>query len=340
MIAVPVDIAQIERQLRAHWEQGGESVSRACLFNLVVWCESDADRERATVMIGELTARHPCRAIVLLAGPGQAPLSASLDAHCRLAGGGRKQVCCEQITVRAGGRSVAQLAPTALALLEGDLPTVLWWRGDFLEQPSHFERLRGIAGRIVFDTSAWPGAERQLKRLRDTIVKLPTRTFGDLNWTRLTLWRKLTADCFDEVHFRSMLRHIQCVLVRHGGGPGARVRALLYAGWLATRLGWTAECARECIRVEECEGEDVAEIGIESVELLSGDASAVIRKDFHGHTAHAVVMMPHLCGVPRRQAFVPLTEMALMAQEFDHVAPHKGYEHALALAASLAQKSL
>jgi glucose-6-phosphate dehydrogenase assembly protein OpcA len=168
------------------------------------------------------------------------------------------------------------------------------------------------------------------------IAKRPARTFDDLSWTRLTLWRKLTADCFDEIQVRSMLKHIQCVLVRHGGGPGARVRALLYTGWLATRLGWTADCARECIRVEECEGEDVAQIGLESVELLSGDASAMIQKDFGGHTAQAVVTMPHLCSVPRRQAFVPLTEASLMAQEFDHVAPHTAYERALALAVALA----
>jgi glucose-6-phosphate dehydrogenase assembly protein OpcA len=334
MTAAAVDIAQVERQLSALWKEGGDAVSRACLFNLVVWCESETDAGRATATVGELTGRHPCRAIVLLAASGDAPLTASISAHCRRAGGG-KQVCSEQITVRAGGSSVAQLAPTVFSLLEGDLPTVLWWRGNFLEQPAQFERLRDVAGRIVFDTSAWPGAERQLKRLHQMIATTPGRMFDDLSWTRLTLWRKLTADCFDDAQVRPMLKRIQCVLVRHGGGAGARVRALLYAGWLATRLGWTTDRARVCVRVEECAGEDVSEIGIESVELLSGEGSALIRKDFGGHTAQAVVTMPQLCSRPRRQAFAPLTETELMAQEFDHVAPHTGYERALALAGAV-----
>jgi len=334
-----VDVAQIERQLRALWQRGGETISRACLFNFVVWCGSETDAERATAVISELTGRHPCRAIVLVAEPERADsrLTASLKAHCRLADGGRKQVCCEQITLGAAAAAVSQLAPTVLSLLEGDLPTVLWWRGNFLEQLSAFERMRAVADRVLFDTSAWPQAHRQLQRLHQTIREPPPPLYADLSWTRLALWRKLIADCFDEPPFRAMLAQVERVVVRHGGGPGARVRALLYAGWLAARLGWTADGARDRVRVEPCEGDDVAAIGIESVELRAGDASALVRKDLGESVAQAVVSMPQMCSLPRRQAFAPMTETALLSQQLDQVAPHTAYERALQLAVALEQ---
>ncbi|MBM3859622.1 MAG: hypothetical protein FJ395_08230 [Verrucomicrobia bacterium] len=332
--AMPVDVAQIERQLRALWQQGGETVSRACLFNLVVWCESEDDAERATAIVGELTGRHPCRAIVLVAEPGRAEplLAAALNAHCRLAGGGRKQICCEQITIRAAGASVSQLAPTVLSLLEGDLPAVLWWRGNFLERAVHWERLRAVADRLIFDTATWPAAERWLPALASEIARSTSPLYADLNWARLTLWRKLTADCFDNPSFHDVPARIRRVSVAHGHSAGGRLRAMLYAGWVAARLGWPPEQARKRVTVQERTGDDVAEVGIESVELAAGDAVARLHKDFAANTATAEVTMAHVCGMRCQQAFAPLNEAALMSQELDHVAPHGGYERALALA--------
>src|SRR5436190_22593522 len=109
-----VDVARVERQLRELWQLAAESengqITRASLFNLVAYTETDAARDHATEVISTLTSRHPCRAIVLQAQPGADELSASITAHCHLAGGGHKQVCCEQISINASGNSVAQLA--------------------------------------------------------------------------------------------------------------------------------------------------------------------------------------------------------------------------------------
>ena len=339
--AAPVDVAQIERQLRALWQQGGQTVSRACLFNLVVWCESETDRDRAGATIGELTSRHPCRAIVLFAEPvrAESSLDASIAAHCHLAGGGRKQVCCEQISLHAGGAAVSQLAPTVLSLLEGDLPTVLWWRGNFLDRADQFARMRGVADRIVFDSAQWPEPECWLAMLAAEVHEPVACLFADLSWTRLTLWRKLTADCFDEPAIRAVLPQLRRVTVSHGDGAGARMRALLYAGWVAMELGWPPKIAMERVMFRKCSGHDVADVGIESVELEADGALVRLQKNFAEHTATAVATLPELCSLPRKQAFAPLTEAMLMSQEFDHVAPHATYARALMLAATLAQTS-
>ena len=47
--------------------------------------------------------------MVLLSQPEVATneIGASITAHCHLAGGGGKQVCCEQISIHASGKNVA-----------------------------------------------------------------------------------------------------------------------------------------------------------------------------------------------------------------------------------------
>src|SRR5216684_1961487 len=86
-VETAVDVAQIERQLHELWQLAAESendpsqrqITRACLFNFVVLCESEAETAHAAEVISTLTNHHPCRAIVLSAAPDalQSELSAS-----------------------------------------------------------------------------------------------------------------------------------------------------------------------------------------------------------------------------------------------------------------------
>jgi hypothetical protein len=58
----------------------------------------------------------------------------------------------------------------------------------------------------------------------------------DLAWLRSTPWRERVAATFDPPQWRGELRRISGVTVRHG--PESAVAALLFCGWLASRLGW------------------------------------------------------------------------------------------------------
>jgi glucose-6-phosphate dehydrogenase assembly protein OpcA len=325
MNATAVDIPRIEQQLREMWRPaaGTDNVTRASRFTLIVWCETEEDRDRATATLAGLTSRHPCRAIVLLAEPQLTGdgIAAAISAQCHLTGGGRKQICCEQIFLHATGTGTAHLAPTVLSLLESDLPAVLWWRGDFLRQPESFRRLADVADRILFDSSSWPDAENALPSLA---AALPARVVADLSWTRLTWWRRLTADCFDEPPFLALLPQIETATILHGSGPGARLRALLYAGWLASHLGWSVEQAMDRVWVAPLPGEDVAGVGIQSVELTAAGALVRLEKDFDEHTARAIMTRPEACGLPRTMAFAPWTEESLLSAELDHAGHHAG----------------
>lgn len=338
-VETAVDVAAIERQLHELWQLAAESecgqITRACLFNLVAYCETDAARDHATEVISELTSRHPCRAIVLLAKPDElvSELSAAITAHCHLAGGGRKQVCCEQISIEAAGASVEHLASAVLPLLESDLPTVVWWQGNFLLRPAAFTRLGAVADRILFDTSRWDKPLESLAALAKTMEAMPRTNFADLSWTRLGLWRKLAAEMFDEPSCRSELAWLKSAEVVHGCGPGAGLRALLYASWVAAQLSWSPADAKKRIRLEAREDRDATPVGILSVTLRSDRATFTIRKNYGESTAVASVEMPDICGLPRKRAFWPTDDASLLSQELDHSQRHTVYERALAMAA-------
>ncbi len=341
-----VDVAQIERQLHELWRLAGESsetkssqqqITRACLFNFIVVCGTDAERDHATETISTLTMRHPCRAIVLLAQPAAKPmeLSAAISAHCHLAGGERKQVCCEQIAIRASGAVVEKLKPVVLPLLESDLPVVIWWQGDFLQQVELFRRLADVADRIIYDTSSWIDPNAQLGALAGVISEHRDCSFVDLSWTRLGLWRQIAAEFFDEPHCRAELNRIRAVEIEHGRGPGAGVRAGLLGAWVAAQLNWSAADTTAMLHFTERDDTDTTAVGIISFVIKTDAAMFSVRKNHGEHTATATVKMPKMCGLPRKRAFRPTDDASLLSEEFDHAVRHAVYERALIMASRL-----
>jgi glucose-6-phosphate dehydrogenase assembly protein OpcA len=344
-VETAVDVAEIERQLHELWQLAAESqkdpsqrqITRACLFNFVAFCGTDEELNHATETISILTSRHPCRAIVLLvqSNESSAELSASISAHCHLAGGGRKQVCCEQISIRASGEKSGQVASAVLPLLESDLPTVIWWPGNFMARPGSFQQLAAVADRLIYDTSTWEAPELFLSALARVAVDHPHCQFADLSWTRLGFWRKLTAECFDDPQCRGFLERIQSVEIACGTRPGGRLRGLLYGGWLAAQLKWTPQDAASRIHLRHRKGRDATTTGLLSVELKTNDSTVCIRKNCGELTASAQVTMPDVCGLPRKRAFWPTDDASLLSQELDHPAPDPVYQWALAMAAAL-----
>jgi glucose-6-phosphate dehydrogenase assembly protein OpcA len=58
----------------------------------------------------------------------------------------------------------------------------------------------------------------------------------DLAWLRSTPWRERVCSAFDPPRARAALREFSAVTVRHE--PRSRMAALLFVGWLASRLEW------------------------------------------------------------------------------------------------------
>ncbi len=248
-----VDVRNIERELTQLWKSaaepssGGQAVTRACTLNLVACAPDSRTAERTTETIVGLTRSYPNRAILIIndADTTETRLETWVQANCQMIAPGLPQVCGEQISINASGGAVGQTPSLALSLIVPDLPTVLWCTDSAPFDNALFRRLRTMVDRVIIDTARFKQPERDLIQVCEMYQGKsdnPIRyTISDLNWTRLTPWRELTAQFFDSRVLLPHLYRLDNVVIEYEHDPDQarnRVQALLLAGWLASRLGW------------------------------------------------------------------------------------------------------
>jgi glucose-6-phosphate dehydrogenase assembly protein OpcA len=129
------------------------------------------------------------------------------------------------MTLKRAGSLLAALSlpelPTVVLSLAGAPPILA-------------DALAPMADRFIVDTRTTPLA-------RVASIAASARGYlADLGWIESFPWRELTARFFDDPTTRPMLTAISRVEIRHGWrADGATATdARLYAGWLASRLGW------------------------------------------------------------------------------------------------------
>jgi glucose-6-phosphate dehydrogenase assembly protein OpcA len=229
-----VPVTSIEQQLSHIWSEAG--ATRAATFNLIIY------RPAAPVggldeVVGVVTAQNPCRAIVLFPSE-QEGLSAQVGAYCPALGGKGASVCCEYITLQVGTNApLGQLQSLLLSLLIPDLPVVLWWDAPIKVEDPLFKGLEDLSERLVFDSAQLENPLQELPPLVDRIHAGSSRIFSDLNWSRLTPWRELTAQAFDDPTTRKALFGLNRIDLQYG--KQFENEAWLYLVWLTTRLNWT-----------------------------------------------------------------------------------------------------
>lgn len=246
-----VKISDLEKEISALWRslaeksEGEEAVTRATALTLLVYVESEEAAQEVGNLVAALTEQNPCRAVVMIAQPGAQPAGfrASISAHCHLPSSGRKQVCCEQITVTARGDALRDLDHVVLPLTVSGLPVYLWWRTERFDPPRSFGQILRIASHIIVDSARFSDPELNLAGLGKRIEELSDHaSFLDLNWARITPWRELIAQCFDGSEAREYLDRLTRVRIEYEAESPRRAaqgaQALLLTGWLAARLKW------------------------------------------------------------------------------------------------------
>src|SRR6185436_14056269 len=114
-----INVSAIERELTALWQQASQDensgVIRSSMLNLIVYAPSSSDLEKLDEAMIDITAAHPCRAIVLVVDnkDEKSMLSAQVTSRCTLPTASTKQVCCEQVTITASGEHVDE-APSVV----------------------------------------------------------------------------------------------------------------------------------------------------------------------------------------------------------------------------------
>lgn len=241
------ELARLRRARSAHATEQGHTVARASVLNLVVHATREVHARRSAGTIRELAQRHPSRAIVVHADRDHTPgVEAALSMRCRLpAADVARQVCYEQILIRARGDSDERLASAIIPLLLPDLPVFLWWTGTPPLDARQFDDLLALADRLIVDSADVSRPAITLPQI-SRICESGRGRYGvtDFNWTRITAWREMVAAFFDIALWRRDLANV--IGVRIGFAVDADGRdihpsqALLLLGWLASRLGWRA----------------------------------------------------------------------------------------------------
>ncbi|MEK6663212.1 MAG: glucose-6-phosphate dehydrogenase assembly protein OpcA [Pseudomonadota bacterium] len=241
-----VSVARIQDELDGLWESlyqnlsDGKAVTRACMSNLIIYCDDDEQSREIEQAIPAIVQVHPARVIVLtgLGKTGEPGIEVFVSGHYATLASGW-QVCAEQIRVVADADSSRRLPSVTRAHLVGDLPTTLWWAS---QQPPPFAgklffKLATMSDQIIYDSIGWTSPVQGMKAMsRWVAAERSEHIIFNLAWRRLKPWRRLLSQVLDPAVQPGALESVSMVTIEHG--PHALANALLLLGWLATRLGW------------------------------------------------------------------------------------------------------
>jgi glucose-6-phosphate dehydrogenase assembly protein OpcA len=174
---------------------------------------------------------HPSRTILVAVEPGRT----TIDAWASMGGDtyrdtGEIHVGEERVEVTIGEKHLRRLQTIVDPLVVPDLVTLVWAPHG---HDDAVDELVGLAGVVMVDSVQELDAAAAIGRVQ----RLLDRAYVvDLAWLRSAPWRERIAATFDPPRWRSSLREITSVTVRHH--PDSSVSGLLLLGWLASRLGW------------------------------------------------------------------------------------------------------
>ena len=110
----------------------------------------------------------------------------------------------------------------------------VWWKATPDLDNSLFKRLSESCNSVIIDSSHSHEPETELLQVQTLLESgVP---LADLNWRRLAAWQELTAEAFDPPERRASIQEIDRVTIDYE--KGNPIQALMYLGWLASRLQW------------------------------------------------------------------------------------------------------
>jgi len=255
-VAKTLDVEVVERQLADLWQETARdpnadpdaAVLRARVANLLVFVSNEAVLDDVHQMLSELTAIHPSRVLAMLGAPAATDQDIEMwvESICQTdKRTGVRRLSCEEITLKAQGKFVVELPSAALPLLMPDLSTFLWWRNAPSVSDKVLDKLLRATDRLVIDSAEFANPQRDLIETDKLYSEDGYDHVGisDLNWARLTFWRELLADFYDVAGYQTWLDSIDSVQIDYVAPEldetSVAPQALLIAGWLASRIGWT-----------------------------------------------------------------------------------------------------
>jgi glucose-6-phosphate dehydrogenase assembly protein OpcA len=184
-----------------------------------------------------IAAANPCRIITLCPFLGEdVGVKAQVSAYCPI----KKQnqntlVCCEYINLSGTAEALERIGGVIAELMISGLPKFLWWKATPTADYPLFKRLVGQSNTFIVDSSTFTYSEADLLTIAELLKQ--GIVIADLNWRRLAPWQELAAEAFDPPERRAAIYEVDSVTIDYEKGNQAQ--ALMYLGWLASRLQWT-----------------------------------------------------------------------------------------------------
>lgn len=229
-----VPVSSVDKELRLLWEADDAS-TKASLINFAIYSEEKGTLLKKSEAVSEITREHSCRAILMnLDREGEKPTIRSwITAHCNLAGG-KKAVCCEQVSFLIEGYAPGIVRHTLFSHLDSDLPLVIWWQGALSE--SYRESFFSKIDRLIFDSSDWDDSKAEMAKIKASIDETPSLVVQDLAWTRTYQFRLAIAAVVDHPAVLSRLEQVSEVKV--SSSSQNRTSALQLLAWFANLSGY------------------------------------------------------------------------------------------------------
>ncbi|MBY0357404.1 MAG: glucose-6-phosphate dehydrogenase assembly protein OpcA [Candidatus Obscuribacterales bacterium] len=243
-----VDVQAIQNELDKLWQKASSGkdagnhpqVIRACSCNLILFSDRTDAETVDSNMLDQVVLQNPSRAILAISRPDKdRRLEAWVTARCHLsAGSSTKQICSEQITIMAEGADDNELLSVMESLVLGDLPVFLWWTlGDISgDRIGHY---LACTRHLIVD-SAYASSDFEYLQNLQAIVNSAGGdiSVADLNWRRLFDIRCAIAEEFERLPLSpECFQELKQVTIKTCAAAGS-TQALLFAGWLASRLNW------------------------------------------------------------------------------------------------------
>jgi glucose-6-phosphate dehydrogenase assembly protein OpcA len=205
------------------------AVVPARVLNLIVIVDREWKGEIAN-RLERAGQYHASRTVLCAVEPGRSELDAVATISYDEPRKGMS-VMRETVEIDLGPEHLLALRTIVDPVLVSELPTVCW------SPHGHDEVVRALLPLIdviLLDSDDLPDPREAFERAE--MVRRSAYVV-DLAWLRTTPWRERLAASFDLAARRASLRELRTVEIRHRDTSTAS--ALLLAGWLGSRLGWS-----------------------------------------------------------------------------------------------------
>jgi glucose-6-phosphate dehydrogenase assembly protein OpcA len=226
-----LDRDTLQRIQAAYYERTGDNET-----SIKLPTNSGEVEDRGYIVADAIANTNPRRIIAICPLPGEdRGVNAQVSAYCPM----KKQsehtlVCSEYITLQGNAAALERNGESIASLTIPDLPRFLWWKGTPTPDRGLFQHLATSVNSVIFDSAAFNNPEADLLQVHTILSRgIPTT---DLNWHRLAAWQELTAEAFDPPARRKDISEIDRVDLNYEKGNPAQ--ALMFLGWLASRLQW------------------------------------------------------------------------------------------------------